>query len=92
MRTLLYEAANVVLTRYKGQLKLKDWAFAIARRSTIRKARIALAGRLPIILHAHAPGRNRVSKRRRHHSDRGPHSAPARSDSRGREQTTARIV
>ena len=30
MRTLLYEAANVMLTRYKGQLKLKDWAFAIA--------------------------------------------------------------
>jgi hypothetical protein len=29
--TLLYEAANVMLTRYKGQLKLKDWAFAIER-------------------------------------------------------------
>jgi hypothetical protein len=38
VRTLLYEAANVMLTRYKGQLKLKDWAFAIAGRSTIRKA------------------------------------------------------
>jgi transposase len=24
VRTLLYEAANVMLTRYKGQLKLKD--------------------------------------------------------------------
>ena len=46
VRTLLYEAANVMLTRYKGQLKLKDWAFAIARRSTMRKARIALARRL----------------------------------------------
>ena len=43
VRTLLYEAANVMLTRYKGQLKLKDWALAIARRSTMRKARIALA-------------------------------------------------
>jgi hypothetical protein len=32
----LYEAANVMLTCYKGQLKLKDWAFAIARRSTTR--------------------------------------------------------
>ena len=38
VRTLLYEAANVMLTRYKGQLKLKDWAFAIAKRSTMRKA------------------------------------------------------
>jgi transposase len=52
IRTLLYEAANVMLTRYKGPLKLKDWAFAIAKRSTMRKARIALARRLAIIMHA----------------------------------------
>src|SRR5580692_7900774 len=52
VRTLLYEAASVMLTRYKGQLKLKDWAFAIARRSTMRKARVALARRLAIIMHA----------------------------------------
>jgi predicted ATPase len=52
VRTLLYEAANVMLTRYKGQLRLKDWAFAIAKRSTMRKARIALARRLAIIMHA----------------------------------------
>ena len=52
MRTLLYEAANVMLTRYKGALKLKDWALAIARRSTLRKARIALARRVAIIMHA----------------------------------------
>jgi hypothetical protein len=32
-----------MLTRYKGLLKLKDWAFAIARRSTMRKARVAPA-------------------------------------------------
>ena len=49
MRTLLYEAANVMLTRYKGALKLKDWALAIARRATLRKA---LARRLAIIMHA----------------------------------------
>jgi|SRR5882724_10912615 len=52
MRILLYEAANVMLTRYKGPLKLKDWALAIAKRSTLRKARIALARRLAIIMHA----------------------------------------
>ena len=51
MRTLLYEAANVMLTRYKGQLKLKDSALAIAKGSTMRKARIALARRLAIIMH-----------------------------------------
>jgi hypothetical protein len=49
VRTLLYEAANVMLTRYKGQLKLKDRAFAIAKRSTMRNARVALARRLGII-------------------------------------------
>jgi transposase len=52
VRTLLYEAANVMLTRYKGQLKLKDWTFAIAKRSTMRKARVALARGLGIIMHA----------------------------------------
>ncbi|ETX10576.1 transposase [Roseivivax halodurans JCM 10272] len=52
VRTLLYEAANVMLTRYKGALKLKEWAVAIARRSNMRKARIALARRLAVIMHA----------------------------------------
>jgi transposase len=52
VRTLLYEAANVLLTRCKGKMKLRDWAFAIAKRSTMRKARIALARRLAIIMHA----------------------------------------
>src|SRR4030095_9452103 len=52
VRTLLYEAANVMLTRYKPALKLKDWALASAKRSTMRKARIALARRLAIIMHA----------------------------------------
>src|SRR5256885_134909 len=55
LRTLLYEAANVMLTRYKGALKLKEWAFAVAKRSTMRKARIALARRLAIIMHAMHP-------------------------------------
>jgi transposase len=52
VRTLLYEAANVMLTRYRGKLALKDWALEIGRRSTMRKARIALARRLAIIMHA----------------------------------------
>jgi len=52
VRTLLYEAANVMLTRYAAPLKLKSWALAIGARSTMRKARVALARRLAIILHA----------------------------------------
>ena len=50
LRTLLYEAANVMLTRYRGSLALKNWALDIARRSTMRKARVALARRLAIIM------------------------------------------
>jgi transposase len=52
VRTLLYEAANVMLTRYRGDLALKDWALRIGKRSTMRKARVALARRLAIIMHA----------------------------------------
>ena len=62
VRTLLYEAANVMLTRYKGPLKLKDWAFAIAKRSTMREARGADRTRAaPRHHHArHAATRHRV--------------------------------
>jgi hypothetical protein len=37
---------------YYPTTRLKDWAFAIAQRSTMRKARVALARRLAIIMHA----------------------------------------
>jgi len=41
-----------MLTRYAAPLKLKSWALAIGARSTMRKARVALARRIAIILHA----------------------------------------
>jgi transposase len=41
-----------MLTRYKGSLKLKAHTLAIAERSTVRKARIALARRIAIVMHA----------------------------------------
>jgi transposase len=49
---MLYEAADVMLTRYSGHLALKDWALGIGRRSTMQKTRVALARRLAIIMHA----------------------------------------
>jgi transposase len=51
-RTLMYEAAVVILTRVKRPSALKDWAGAIARRSGAGKARVALARKLSIILHS----------------------------------------
>jgi transposase len=51
-RTLMYEAAIVILHRVKRPLHLKDWALAIADRSGPGKARIALARKLSVILHS----------------------------------------
>lgn len=50
-RTMMYEAAVVILTRVKRPSSLKDWALAIARRSGFGKARVALARKLSVILH-----------------------------------------
>ena len=51
-RTLLYEAAVVLLMRVKRASRLKDWAQAIAKRSGTGKARVALARKLSVILHS----------------------------------------
>ena len=51
-RTLLYEAAVVILTQVKRASRLKDWAEAIAKRSGMAKARVALARKLSVILHS----------------------------------------
>jgi transposase len=51
-RTLLYEAAVVILARVKRASSLKDWARAIAKRSGNGKARVALARKLSVILHS----------------------------------------
>jgi transposase len=51
MRTLLYEAAQVMLTRVKKWSWLKAWAMDIAKRGSLRKAIVALARRLAVIMH-----------------------------------------
>jgi transposase len=52
VRTLMYEAAVVILTRVKRGSRLKEWALAISRRSGSGKARVALARKLTVILHS----------------------------------------
>ena len=52
VRKLLYEAANSILTRSRQDFALKSWALKIARRRGLRKARVALARRLAVIMHA----------------------------------------
>jgi transposase len=51
-RTLMYEAAIVILHRVKRPLHLKTWAKAIEQRSGSGKARVALARKLAVLLHS----------------------------------------
>lgn len=51
VRTVLYEAANVILTRQVKASALKSWAMAIAKRAGVKKAKVALARKLAIVLH-----------------------------------------
>jgi transposase len=52
VRTALYEAANVMLTKpVKGCSQLKSWAMRIKRRAGTNKAKVALARRLAVIMH-----------------------------------------
>ena len=51
-RTYLFEAANAVMTRKIGGSRLRDWARGVAARTGPRKARVALARKLAVILHA----------------------------------------
>lgn len=51
VRTALYEAANVILTRPVRGSSLKSWAMRLARRASMRKAKVALARKLAVVLH-----------------------------------------
>jgi transposase len=51
VRTALYEAANVILTRPVKGSSLKSWAMRLAARAGMRKAKVALARKLAVVLH-----------------------------------------
>ena len=51
VRTALYEAASVMLTRTVRMSPLKSWGLAVAKRRGTKKARVALARKLAVILH-----------------------------------------
>jgi len=51
VRSALYEAAHSMLTRAKSFSSLKRWAMAVAKRRGIRRATVALARKLAIVLH-----------------------------------------
>ncbi|MBI1220937.1 MAG: IS110 family transposase [Rhodobacteraceae bacterium] len=51
-RKCLFEAANAILNRNLGGSRLRSWARAIAERTGPRKAKVALARKLAVTLHA----------------------------------------
>jgi transposase len=52
LRNYLYEAAQVLLTRVTRWSALKSWGVRLAKRGSFKKACIAVARRLAIILHS----------------------------------------
>ena len=51
MRSLLYEAAQVMMTRVQKWSWLKAWAMGVAKRRGLQRAIVALARRLAVIMH-----------------------------------------
>lgn len=51
VRAALYEAANVILTRPVKGSTLKSWGMRLAARAGMRKAKVALARKLAVVLH-----------------------------------------
>jgi transposase len=51
VRTALFEAANVMLTRAVRFSALKAWALRVATRQGMKKAKVALARKLAVVMH-----------------------------------------
>ncbi len=51
MRSYLYEAANIMLTRTRQANPLKNWGTKLAKRAGFKKARVALARKMAVVLH-----------------------------------------
>ena len=51
VRTALYEAANVLLSRVTRFSALKRWGLEVAKRGGLKRAKVAVARKLAVILH-----------------------------------------
>ena len=51
VRTALYEAANIILTRPVKGSQLKSWAAKLAARAGMKKEKVALARKLAVFMH-----------------------------------------
>ena len=50
LRSYLFEAANVVLTRSRSDCAVRSWGLRVAKRSGPRKAKVAVARKLAVIM------------------------------------------
>ena len=51
VRTALYQAAHIILSRPVKGSTLKSWAMKLAKRVGMQKAKVALARKLAVIMH-----------------------------------------
>ena len=51
LRSHLFEAANVILARYSKASALKSWGLALAKHIGKRRAKVAVARKLAVIMH-----------------------------------------
>jgi transposase len=51
VRAMLYEAANVLLSRTMRFSALKRWGLAVAKRRGMKRAKVAVARKIAVILH-----------------------------------------
>ena len=51
VRAMLYEAANVLLSRTTRFSALKRWGLAVAKRRGMKRAKVAVARKIAVILH-----------------------------------------
>jgi transposase len=52
VRRALYEAASAMLTRFKGSDTIKSWGLHLAKTKCHAKARVAVARKLAVVMHA----------------------------------------
>lgn len=52
VRRALYEAASAMLTRFKGRDTIKAWGLKLTKTKCHAKARVAVARKLAIVMHA----------------------------------------
>ena len=50
LRSALFEAANVLLTRVRKSHPLKSWALRLKKKKGSKKAKVALARKLAVVL------------------------------------------